>query len=230
MNTQLVEKPVRREDGALDVVSTFLTIQGEGPHTGETAVFVRLAGCNRDCPLCDTQYTVGRRLVSALDLTAQVRELMPHHANLVVLTGGEPLRQHVLPFIEACYQQRLWVQIETNGTTAAKLPNCGPPRLTVVCSPKAPKVVLELTPFITAYKYVIRAGEVDEADGLPTTALGLPVPPARPHAGFVGLVYAQPCDDGDPTRNTENLRSAAASCLKFGYRLGVQLHKLAGLD
>ncbi len=52
LNTQPVEKPDRRADGSVDLHSIFYTIQGEGPFTGRPAVFIRLAGCNLQCPWC----------------------------------------------------------------------------------------------------------------------------------------------------------------------------------
>jgi len=50
MNQQPIEKQFLHPKGDLEVHSIFLTIQGEGPFTGQRAVFVRLAGCNLQCP------------------------------------------------------------------------------------------------------------------------------------------------------------------------------------
>ena len=57
-NQQLADKPVLNETGlSLQVNSIFYTIQGEGPFAGRPAIFIRLAGCNLQCPGCDTEYT-----------------------------------------------------------------------------------------------------------------------------------------------------------------------------
>jgi len=74
LNQQLAEKRVERQDGALEIIDIFPTIQGEGPFAGEPAIFVRLAGCVLQCPLCDTDYTSGRRLISIPSLTEEIDE------------------------------------------------------------------------------------------------------------------------------------------------------------
>ena len=41
----------------LPVVETFHSLQGEGHHSGRSAFFIRLAGCNVGCPWCDTKHS-----------------------------------------------------------------------------------------------------------------------------------------------------------------------------
>lgn len=49
--------PQEFTDGkVLKVHSIFYTIQGEGPYSGRTAVFIRLSGCNLACSFCDTEF------------------------------------------------------------------------------------------------------------------------------------------------------------------------------
>jgi len=52
MNNQRREKMDSDPGGWLEIVSVWDTIQGEGPFAGSPAVFVRLAGCNLQCPFC----------------------------------------------------------------------------------------------------------------------------------------------------------------------------------
>ena len=39
----------------LAVVEKFVSINGEGTHAGELAVFLRFRGCNLNCGFCDTK-------------------------------------------------------------------------------------------------------------------------------------------------------------------------------
>ena len=78
------------DDGGLDVHSIFPTIQGEGPFVGQPAIFIRLAGCNLQCPLCDTEYTEGRIRLSVPVIFDAVQEHIRLFAPLIVITGGEP--------------------------------------------------------------------------------------------------------------------------------------------
>lgn len=52
LNNQPIEKAVKGDGKTLDLHSIFYTIQGEGPFCGMPAVFIRLAGCNLQCPWC----------------------------------------------------------------------------------------------------------------------------------------------------------------------------------
>ena len=40
----------------------FYSLQGEGFYTGTPAVFLRFAGCNRQCSFCDTDHHHGRQM------------------------------------------------------------------------------------------------------------------------------------------------------------------------
>ena len=41
----------------LPLVEKFHSLQGEGFHTGKSAFFLRLAGCNVGCAWCDTKHS-----------------------------------------------------------------------------------------------------------------------------------------------------------------------------
>jgi 7-carboxy-7-deazaguanine synthase len=234
INLQMIEKKVYRYDGALEVVEIWKTIQGEGPFAGHPSIFIRLAGCNLQCPLCDTDYTSTRTLMGMRDIVQRVVELdQGGDHDLVVITGGEPFRQNLQPLINKLIRNSYQVQIETNGTI-------GDPKLddllsldyqdyTVVCSPKTGRIAEAVRPQIKALKYVLRAGEVDPVDGLPTSVLGNGVAPARPWEGYTGPIYLQPCDEGDEEKNAANVKVVIESCMTFGYVLCLQVHKIVGL-
>lgn len=230
-NTQPREKQRLREDGVLEVVQVFHTIQGEGPFAGLPAVFVRLAGCNLQCPLCDTDYTSNRQELSPFEVREAVRVAVPAfgRTDLVVLTGGEPFRQNIAPAVREFMLSGWRVQIETNGTLYVDDFPWASPLLTVVCSPKTPVIEPKMVPRINAWKYVVQAGKVESYDGLPSVALG-GQKPARPPRDFPrDQIYLQPCDEQDEAKNKANLNTARDSALKWGYRVGVQLHKILGV-
>jgi 7-carboxy-7-deazaguanine synthase len=233
MNKQPIEKRASRTD-ALDVHSIFYTIQGEGPFCGTPAVFVRLAGCNLQCPGCDTEYTEGRQTVDVRLLVQSVKELMP--SGLVVITGGEPFRQELGWFMSLLRTSGYYVQVETNGTLPpptnfifSKTPD-DRNGLYIVCSPKTGKVNPNIWNQACAVKYVVEFDDVCE-DGLPGHALQHSAHPfvARPPEWWKLPIYLQPMDSKDEVQNAANLGTAVASCLKHGYILQLQIHKLIGV-
>ncbi len=236
MNQQPIESRVQGDGSVIDLHSIFRTLQGEGPFSGERAVFVRLAGCNLQCPGCDTEYTKNRTKVMPEEVVAMVRAAGDGVArDLVVITGGEPLRQSVGRLVDLLILSGHRVQIESNGSM--------PPderlfdlllnqhsMLTLVVSPKTRNINMRCFEYAHAFKYVLSADSVDSTDGLPIFALdhsrGNGV--ARPRLG--APVYLSPMDDGSDQLNRENRLAVAESCLKHGYRAGVQLHKLLELE
>lgn len=229
VNQQPVVKQVMHPRGMLDLHSLFATIQGEGPFVGIPAVFVRLWGCNLQCPGCDTDYTSAKKTVLPQYIIDEVARLSSP-SKLVVFTGGEPLRQNLTPVVNALIELGYHVQVETNGTLYLPDLPYNSPLFTVVCSPKAGTLNRFIAPHIAALKYVVHANMIDPADGLPKRVLGNTVAPARPPADFEGPIYVQPLDALDVVQNKLNLDAAVRSCLKFGHVLCVQTHKLINLE
>jgi organic radical activating enzyme len=226
-NLQLAEKIHYSDGQQLDVVHIWTTIQGEGPLTGRRAIFIRLAGCNMQCPGCDTDYTSDRKTLSLDQIIKIVDFLCMPQDTLVVITGGEPLRQNIKPLILGLYRLKLNIQLELSGTAYQDIPHGA---VTTVCSPKAAKVHPQLVGHVDYYKYVLQHGDMDVVDGLPMTVLGGDIRPARPPEDFPHhKVFLQPMDEEDSATNHANLLACARSCMTFGYTLGVQLHKIIGL-
>lgn len=207
----------------------FLTIQGEGPHAGLPATFIRLWGCHLKCHFCDTDFESDPRTRTPDWLVRECRG-----TSLVVLTGGEPLRQNIAPLVGALICAGHTVQVETAGSfwwaVLAQYPSS---RLQFVVSPKTPRVHDEIAERACAWKYIIsERGEV-MADGLPKAdfqGTGTPHILARPPSFFDrSRIYLQPMDEDDPVQNALNMRHCVDLAKTFGYRVSLQQHKLLGV-
>lgn len=227
----------------LMVNSAFHTIQGEGPFAGRPAYFIRLTGCNLKCHFCDTEFDRGT-LMNVQKLIAEAARYKDEYGtDLIVLTGGEPLRQPLKALLLECYIHGFRVQIETAGTLFQDelMPyrnDILPGWLTIVCSPKTGKVHTLLEPHINAYKYVLRDDEeggrwIHYHDFLPlnnTQVDGKVKRLARPPENFPrDKIYVQPMDEQDEVRNRRNTKLAAEVAMKKGYTLCLQVHKIAEL-
>lgn len=231
-------------DGIVRIHSVFKTIQGEGPFCGERALFIRLYGCNLRCPGCDTEYTAAQAAHSPTGVVELALKNNWPQGALVVITGGEPFRQNIGPMVRCLIAAGYPVQVETNGITyspdmphvySAHKPNLSAQPLalglSIVCSPKTPRIHQAVWDKALAFKYILQAGDVNFEDGLPLHALGHSCAfpgPARPRRG--ALVYVQPMDEQDEAANARNLAACIQSVERFGYRLQLQTHKIIGME
>lgn len=230
-NNPILKAEPERADGALRVTEIFYTIQGEGPFSGHPAVFVRLHGCNLACHFCDTLFSdPADPLMEVADIVAAVRAASGT-CKLVVLTGGEPLRQGVTPLLHELFDRGYHVQAETAGTIySLALATLVPEGLTVVVSPKTGKLHPAIKYIASAFKYIVQAGDADPIDGLPTLSTqreGARQPVARPVPGVP--VYVSPMDEQDEAKNKANRDHAVKIAMEHGYRLSLQLHKIIGV-
>ncbi len=209
--------PEKGDGSTLQVVEIFPTLQGEGPFAGHPAVFIRLGGCNLACDFCDTEFESFHDM-SLEDITEKVIAEAAR-LDLVVITGGEPLRQEIGPLCEALLAAGLRVQIETNGTLWRELPT----GVNIVCSPKV----------TNGGYHPIRPEVLERA-----AALKFIISTTRPHYGAVGEVgqsirplpvYVQPMDEGNEPQNRENMVYAAHLAQTHGFRLSLQTHKIIGI-
>jgi organic radical activating enzyme len=224
----------------LGVHSTFVTIQGEGPCTGQKALFIRLAGCNLQCPKCDTDYTSHREFWTD---EAFVHNTIVKHpdVDLYVITGGEPLRQTaaLINCIERLdsylikERRAIRIQIETNGVYSPFLDNFCNVDVIYVVSPKTSHITHDDTELFDFWKYVMSADGVCGIDGLPTRVLGQCIRPHRPTEWIMESnrrrVFLQPEDSKDPETNRRNMEACVQSCMKYGYTLCLQIQKIVGL-
>lgn len=213
-----IRPPAKGDGASLEVQHIFLTVQGEGPFAGMPAVFVRLGGCNLACGFCDTEFESFQPL--SIEAIVEKVQALADSTSLVVITGGEPLRQPIRPLCERLLGKGFSVQIETNGTLWRDLPE----EVTVICSPKSVDgrylpVRDDLLRRVSGIKFIIsssRQGYNDVAE-VGQSVYGTPV-------------YVQPMDEYDPTLNSQNLQHAVALAAGAGYRLCIQEHKLIGIE
>jgi organic radical activating enzyme len=239
-NLQKSEKVIARSNSGdiLSVHSIFKTIQGEGPFCGQAAVFIRLAGCNLQCPKCDTEYTNNRYDRTPDQITEQAlvfAETLNCRIQLVVITGGEPFRQNLGPLILELQQVFDTVQVETNGTLPPPegISWATNPRHLgnfIVVSPKTGSVHKKIQQNACAFKYVVSSSE-QTREGIPQTALGHSAKPALFFNSKMHLpVYIQPADEKDPELNAKNLQAAVELCYSHGMILQLQIHKIIGVE
>lgn len=92
----------------------FWTFQGEGKHSGRSALFIRLPFCNYSCPWCDTDYN---SVNYKLDETEFKEWLDRQPSNFAVITGGEPtINPHYPIIVEWLKKYKFEIAIETNGS------------------------------------------------------------------------------------------------------------------
>ncbi len=244
VNTQPISPREVGSGARLLVHSMFRTIQGEGPFTGRRALFIRLAGCNLQCPGCDTEYTKDATWWEYEALVNEACDMFaPDFEGLVVITGGEPFRQNISLLCNDLISNGLQVQVETNGrlepqdswllTTLIENKD-----LHIVVAPKTATVhkFFHTLGYIAAWKYVVSNGAVDESDGLPISALAHPLKAgqhvARPPFGYGRDIYIQPFDCGDHVGNQRHLAEAVRCVTDFPgrRRISLQIHKLLGME
>ena len=102
----------------LPVMEHFYTIQGEGFHQGRAAYFVRLAGCDVGCVWCDVKESWDVEKFPLADLDELILGIKKTPAELVVITGGEPLNHPLDYFTQRLQEAGLQTNIETSGSSA----------------------------------------------------------------------------------------------------------------
>ena len=93
------------------------TLQGEGIHSGRSAVFIRMAGCDSRCPWCDTPYaktTADCELLTSGEILKRVEAL--GRPRLVVITGGNPCIHDLRLLVSKLKIKHTEVHLETQGT------------------------------------------------------------------------------------------------------------------
>ena len=210
----------------LDLVGLTPAIITWGHLSGRRVLLVEFAGCDLSCLGCDEDYTTGRRRVPTRTVVEAADSVsggppLRHRTDYasyykipwVVLTGGEPLRQNIVPLVRLLNDRGYMVLLETNG--ASRMPASLPPFVVVACSPKG-SVHEDTKPHVRSLVYVAGEGELAD-DGLPRAVLDLPDPVGRPWPEFLGPVFLCPRRTGDPDQDRRNVRAVRASCGEHGW-------------
>lgn len=208
----------------LKVQKIFKTLQGEGPNVGAPAIFIRLGGCNLACSFCDTEFEDFIE-VELNEIISQISRLSLNDrgvksVNLVVITGGEPLRQQISPLCDRLIEDNYAVQIETNGTIYRTIPK----EVEIICSPKVVagnylSVREDMLPKISAFKFLISANikEYSSVPELGQKRCNIPV-------------FVQAMDEYKEEINVQNLKLAVDIAINNSYRLSYQIHKNLGIE
>ena len=180
----------------------FYSLQAEGFFAGTPAVFVRLCGCNLQCPWCDTKYHNEGKWYTKEELESEVRSLADERV-LVVFTGGEPTLQlkeeeELLP--------EYYKTIETNGT------NPVPSWIDfVTCSPKT-DIDSENAPLDPdEVKVVYEKGREKYLESL---------------TKYKRMLYLQPLEENGKMNIEETIDFIKKHPQ---YRLSLQFHKMIGI-
>ena len=99
----------------LPLMEAFYTIQGEGFHSGKSAYFLRIGGCDVGCHWCDVKESWDAALHPPTHIEKMQEDIMSFLAETVVVTGGEPLMWNMDPLTDLLHKKGLQVHIETSG-------------------------------------------------------------------------------------------------------------------
>lgn len=93
----------------------FYTLQGEGYHQGRAAYFIRLGGCDVGCVWCDVKDSWDAEKHPLLNIDDLILNISKTAAELVVITGGEPLMHNLDELTKELKAAGLRTHIETSG-------------------------------------------------------------------------------------------------------------------
>jgi len=106
----------------IPISEIFYSIQGEGKYVGRPSLFIRVGGCNLNCPGfskhgCDSFYAVDKKYKSSwqmMSINDLILEIEKYYPCDIVLTGGEPTLYYkkLYPLVEKFKN----ITIETNAT------------------------------------------------------------------------------------------------------------------
>ena len=100
---------------SLPVMEHFYTLQGEGFHQGKAAYFIRLGGCDVGCVWCDVKDSWDADRHPKYEVGSLRSAVAKTPAEIVVITGGEPLMYDLEELTKELQQAGYKTHIETSG-------------------------------------------------------------------------------------------------------------------
>ena len=110
--------PSRIKKLALPVKEHFYTLQGEGFHQGRAAYFIRLGGCDVGCVWCDVKDSWEADKHPLFEITSLVQAVRQTPAQIVVITGGEPMLHNLDELTSELQQAGFQTNVETSGSSS----------------------------------------------------------------------------------------------------------------
>jgi len=107
--------PKSKIGSSLPVMEHFYTLQGEGFHQGKAAYFIRLGGCDVGCVWCDVKDSWDAEKHPKLTIESLKLKVKETPAEIVVITGGEPLMHDLDELTNELQAAGLRTNIETSG-------------------------------------------------------------------------------------------------------------------
>lgn len=101
----------------LPVMEHFYTLQGEGFHQGKAAYFIRLGGCDVGCVWCDVKDSWDEDKHPKLTISSLQLAVKNTPAQIVVITGGEPLLHDLTELTKQLHKSGFKTHIETSGSS-----------------------------------------------------------------------------------------------------------------
>lgn len=104
-------------DKEYPIMEHFYTIQGEGAHSGKAAYFIRTAGCDVGCWWCDVKESWEEEAHPKMKVSELVYFVQESGAEIVVITGGEPLLHNLDALTISLKNIGVQTHIETSGSS-----------------------------------------------------------------------------------------------------------------
>ena len=202
----------------LRITEVFTSLQGEALTSGLPTTFIRLTGCPLRCVYCDSEYAFqGGEQRSITDLVSASKT---SGANLVCVTGGEPLAQpNCLSLLTSLCDADFKVSLETSG--AMDISDVDP-RVSIVLDLKTPGSGESSKNFLSNLQLISEKDQVkvvvtDEEDVRWFELLC----DTHPSVFRAGVVWLSPAYDEIDLQVLANLIIGS----RHPFRLQLQLHK-----